>query len=81
MLSIVFAVTVGLGLIMSTAFIPSPIAIFIDFIDTFQMFPELFGHVAWFFPLSEIVHYFDLWFDVWIATLVTFVIMKIAKII
>ena len=30
-LSIIFAVTIGLGLIMSTAFIPSPIAIFIDY--------------------------------------------------
>lgn len=81
MLSIIFAVTIGLGLIMSSAFIPSPIAIFIDYIDNFTMFNDIFGHVLWFFPIDRIIYFFGLWFDVYISTLVVFVIMKIAKII
>lgn len=73
--------TLGVAIIMSGAFIPSPIAYFIDYLESFSQFNDILGYVLWFFPVARIVYFIGLWFTVYVSTLVTFLTLKLAKII
>lgn len=81
MLGIIAALTIGLALLFSSLFIPSPMAYFIQFLDAYPQLNNIWGHVMWFLPVSRIITTIGSWFEVYGATLLILCIMKLCKII
>ena len=76
MLKRLLIIGMAITLIMSTAFIPSPIALFIRYMETMQ-FNDIFGHVLWFIPLPRLLQFLTAWIDVYVSTVFLFFVMTL----
>ena len=77
----VIGLTIGLAIIMSGAFVPSPMAYFIEYLENNAWLGEIFGYVGYIIPFSSIFEYMSMWVVVFYSTYMAYMSLKLAKII
>lgn len=80
---ILLGLAIGVALILSGAFVASPMAYMIQWLDGIiainPYIYKILGHVLWFFPLSSIITTLSTWITVYVSTITIFALMKVSS--